>query len=93
VPFNFNDFINVSPSPAAAPPGFINGQMKSGLSSSLRADVGRKLFEEEQQRHQTVTKGHGHGDGKTQEFGEALDGDHTGRSSLGLGAGIDLLQS
>ncbi|KAG1856098.1 hypothetical protein F4604DRAFT_1214501 [Suillus subluteus] len=51
VPFNLNDFINVSPSPAvtAAPRAAVS--LKSGLSANLRADVGRKLFEEEQQRH------------------------------------------
>ncbi|KAH9949951.1 hypothetical protein B0H21DRAFT_44210 [Amylocystis lapponica] len=40
VPFNLSDFINVSPSPAAAvgPP--------SRLGSSLHADIGRRLFEE-----------------------------------------------
>ncbi|KAI0766717.1 hypothetical protein BC629DRAFT_882145 [Irpex lacteus] len=40
VPFNFNEFINVSPSPAA--------QASSGKLTSLRANVGRKLFEEHQ---------------------------------------------
>ncbi|KAG1896932.1 uncharacterized protein F5891DRAFT_1245404 [Suillus fuscotomentosus] len=51
VPFNLNDFINVSPSPAftAAPRAAVS--LKSGPSANLRADVGRKLFEEEQQRH------------------------------------------
>ncbi|KAJ3484477.1 hypothetical protein NLI96_g5625 [Meripilus lineatus] len=37
--FNFRDFINVSPSPATAPP-------TSKLSSNMRTDVGRRLFEE-----------------------------------------------
>ncbi|EMD33875.1 hypothetical protein CERSUDRAFT_117401 [Gelatoporia subvermispora B] len=36
--FNFNDFINVSPSPAAGP--------SSRLASSLHPDFGRRLFEE-----------------------------------------------
>lgn len=43
VEFNFNDFINASPSPVR-PQGH-----RSNLG--LRADVGRKLFEEEQLRH------------------------------------------
>lgn len=41
VPFNINDFINVSPSPATG---------SAAKLTSLRANVGRKLFEE----HQTV---------------------------------------
>jgi len=40
--FNFNDFINASPSPSAHP---------HRRNVSLRADVGRRLFEEEQSRH------------------------------------------
>ena len=44
--FNFNDFIHASPSPSRAALG--HGQ-KSNLG--LRADVGRKLFEEEQIRY------------------------------------------
>lgn len=40
--FNFNDFINASPSPSAHP---------HRRNASLRADVGRRLFEEEQSRH------------------------------------------
>ncbi|KAI0342633.1 hypothetical protein BDW22DRAFT_1484231 [Trametopsis cervina] len=69
LPFNFNDFINVSPSPAAP-----NGSAKL---TSLRASVGRKLFEE----HQGVAGGPGNRD----SLG------HNGPG--GLGAGIDLLRS
>ncbi|KAF9533916.1 hypothetical protein CPB83DRAFT_415276 [Crepidotus variabilis] len=43
--FNFHDFINASPSPFAPAP--VAGRSNIGL----RADVGRKLFEEEQMRH------------------------------------------
>lgn len=51
VPFNLNDFINVSPSPAVTTAPRAAVSLKSGLSANLRADVGRKLFDEEQQRH------------------------------------------
>ncbi|KAG1736501.1 hypothetical protein EDB19DRAFT_1027369 [Suillus lakei] len=80
VPFNLNDFINVSPSPAvtAAPRAAVS--LKSGLSANLRADVGRKLFEEEQQRHQYPST-HGAVSGFTDI--------HHDRGSV-LGAGIDL---
>ncbi|KAF8896183.1 hypothetical protein BD779DRAFT_1659810 [Infundibulicybe gibba] len=72
VEFNFNDFINASPSPSRGPAIPVN---KSNLG--LRADVGRKLFEEEQLRH--VMGVHS---SAAKRQGE--------RS---LGAGIDLLQS
>jgi hypothetical protein len=49
--FNFNDFIHASPSPSRAAIG--HGQ-KSNIG--LRADVGRKLFEEEQIRY-SMTSG------------------------------------
>lgn len=65
--FNFNEFINASPSPSRGPPTH-----KPNLS--LRADVGRKLFEEEQLRHSM---------GLAQSPGKR----HDGRS---LGAGIDI---
>ena len=45
--FNLTDFINVSPSPAGLGPGS-GGSSMPKLGSSLRADVGRRLFEEEQ---------------------------------------------
>ncbi|KAG2114849.1 hypothetical protein DEU56DRAFT_180292 [Suillus clintonianus] len=51
VPFNLNDFINVSLSPAVTSAPRAAVSLKSGLSANLRADVGRKLFEEDQQRH------------------------------------------
>ncbi|KAG6865781.1 hypothetical protein C0991_011773 [Blastosporella zonata] len=46
VEFNFNDFIHGSPSPSRGP---VVPAPKANLG--LRADVGRKLFEEEQMRH------------------------------------------
>jgi hypothetical protein len=72
VEFNFNDFINASPSPSR---GTVGQGQKGNLG--LRADVGRKLFEEEQFRHGL---GISLGQGKRQE-------------ERGLGAGIDLVQS
>ncbi|EKM78838.1 hypothetical protein AGABI1DRAFT_129117 [Agaricus bisporus var. burnettii JB137-S8] len=45
--YNFNEFINASPSPLRGTPH--GPGHKPNLS--LRADVGRKLFEEEQSRH------------------------------------------
>ena len=54
VPFNLHDFLNVSPSPAAATTS------KTGNSNSLRADVGRRLFEE---HHGAIGHNHGHGQG------------------------------
>ena len=44
VEFNFNDFIHGSPSP-------LRGTTVPKANLGLRADVGRKLFEEEQMRH------------------------------------------
>jgi hypothetical protein len=69
LPFNFNDFINVSPSPAHVERGGPGSKSNLGL----RADVGRKLFEEEQQRQ--------------------VDAGRRPSGPLGLGAGIDLVQS
>ncbi|KIK94485.1 hypothetical protein PAXRUDRAFT_33494 [Paxillus rubicundulus Ve08.2h10] len=59
VPFNLNDFINVSPSPAAATVPRSAISLKSGLGANLRTDLGRKLFEEEQHRHQHLGPGMG----------------------------------
>jgi hypothetical protein len=67
VSFNFNDFINVSPSPAHVERG-------AGQKGGLRADVGRRLFEEEHHRQPQA-------------------GSDDSGGSVGLGAGIDLLQS
>ncbi|RDB26379.1 hypothetical protein Hypma_006752 [Hypsizygus marmoreus] len=72
VDFNFNDFIHASPSPSRGP--IVQGP-KANLG--LRADVGRKLFEEEQMRHALSGA---HSPGKRQD-------------DRGLGAGIDLVQS
>lgn len=65
--FNFNEFINASPSPSRP-------THKPNLS--LRADVGRKLFEEEQTRH-------------SMNVAPSTDKQHEDGS---LGAGIDIIQ-
>jgi hypothetical protein len=70
--FNFNDFIHASPSPSR---GTV-GQGHNG-NLGLRAEVGRKLFEEEQMRHGLSAAP---SSGKRQE-------------ERGLGAGIDLVRS
>ncbi|KAH7920241.1 hypothetical protein BV22DRAFT_1050487 [Leucogyrophana mollusca] len=86
VPFNLNDFINVSPSPAVAAVPRSAVSLKSGLGANLRADVGRKLFEDEQHRQHHV-------DGAGPPVRYAADIEHgVGRGS-GLGAGIDLIKS
>jgi len=70
--FNFHEFINASPSPSR---GLVVQGNKSNLG--LRADVGRKLFEEEQLRHHlNIAQGPG-----------------TRQDERALGAGIDLVQS
>ncbi|KAF8349181.1 hypothetical protein F5887DRAFT_1243468 [Amanita rubescens] len=58
--FNFSDFINASPSPARPGAGQMLTSGSSGPNAQkpslgLRADVGRKLFEEEQMRNATGT--------------------------------------
>ena len=50
-PFNFGEFINVSPSPRVDPQTAV---ASGALKGSLRADIGRKLFEEEQMKQQHV---------------------------------------
>lgn len=74
VDFNFNDFINASPSPARGSIGHVS---KANLG--LRADVGRKLFEEEQMRLGMSFDGQGSPGKRPDE--------------RGLGAGIDLVKS
>lgn len=70
--FNFHEFINASPSPSR---GLVVQGNKSNLG--LRADVGRKLFEEEQLRHHlNIAQSPG-----------------TRQDERALAAGIDLVQS
>ncbi|GLB40273.1 hypothetical protein LshimejAT787_0801440 [Lyophyllum shimeji] len=70
--FNFNDFIHGSPSPSRGP---VVPAPKANLG--LRADVGRKLFEEEQMRHAM----------------SGAQSPEKRREDRALGAGIDLMQS
>lgn len=74
--FNFNEFINASPSPSRGTP--LGLGHKPNLS--LRADVGRKLFEEEQQRHSHSLSLPHPSPGKA-------------RGGRGLGAGIDIVHT
>jgi hypothetical protein len=78
--FNFNDFINVSPSPAAfgkpRDEGSALAQQKPALSG-LRPELGRKLFEEEQNKVSSQMPMQGMPPG----------------SRTGLGAGIDLVRT
>lgn len=72
--FNFNEFINASPSPLRGNPH--GPGHKPNLS--LRADVGRRLFEEEQSRH-------------SHSLSLPNPGPEKARSGRGLDAGIDIV--
>ncbi|KAF8809727.1 hypothetical protein BYT27DRAFT_7210001 [Phlegmacium glaucopus] len=76
--FNFHEFINASPSPSRGPSQGYGGGTSHKSNLGLRADIGRKLFEEEQMRHAVSAPTIG-GPGNRQE-------DYT------LSAGIDLVQ-
>ncbi|KAI6039830.1 hypothetical protein EDC04DRAFT_1617201 [Pisolithus marmoratus] len=79
VPFNLNDFINVSPSPAATTVPRSAISLRSGLGANLRTDLGRKLFEEEQHRHHQLGPAP-----------SSNDGLRSGNGAGVLGASIDL---
>ncbi|KAI6122208.1 hypothetical protein EDD16DRAFT_1477643 [Pisolithus croceorrhizus] len=79
VPFNLNDFINVSPSPAATTVPRSAISLRSGLGANLRTDLGRKLFEEEQHRHHQLGPDP-----------SSKDGLRSGNGAGVLGASIDL---
>ncbi|PFH48776.1 hypothetical protein AMATHDRAFT_149124 [Amanita thiersii Skay4041] len=81
--FNFSDFINASPSPLRPGATTMLGGMGSFSAQSkpslgLRADVGRKLFEEEQMRHVVMKSP----SGKREE-----------RTHLGAGIDLDVKRS
>ncbi|PPQ95215.1 hypothetical protein CVT26_014906 [Gymnopilus dilepis] len=88
--FGFNEFINASPSSPRSAHAHAHSHSHSHSFSNpkpnlgLRADVGRKLFEEEQLRHaqalQAAAAAAAVGTGQRQE-------------ERALGAGIDLIQS
>ena len=77
--FNLNEFINVSPSPATSTVPRSAISLKSGLGANLRTDLGWKLFEEEQHRHQHLTTTYNHPDGPRHD-----------KHGSSLGASIDL---
>ena len=83
--FNFHEFINASPSPSRGPSQARGSDPSHKSNLGLRADIGRKLFEEEQTRHthihslQSVTAPTMGGPGNRQE-------------DYALSAGIDLVQ-
>ncbi|KAF7312465.1 hypothetical protein MIND_00260100 [Mycena indigotica] len=76
--FNYNEYLHPSPVPAA-PQRTGSASITQKQNLGLRADVGRKLFEEEQMRHHAMTM--------NQSSGKPRVDDRT------LGAGIDLIQS
>ena len=82
--FNFHEFINASPSPSRGPSQARGGDVDHKSNLGLRADIGRKLFEEEQTRHihslQSVAA-------------PAIGGPGNRQEDYGLSAGIDLVQS
>ena len=83
--FNFHEFINASPSPLRGPSQGSGGAgHKSGLG--LRADIGRKLFEEEQMRHAHIHSLQG-------VTTPAMGGHGNRQEDYALSAGIDLVQS
>lgn len=82
--FNFHEFINASPSPSRGTHGHgINVHNKTNLG--LRADVGRKLFEEEQMRQAHAFQ--------VAAAAAAIGSPGHRQEERPLGAGIDLIQS
>ena len=83
--FNFHEFINASPSPSRGPSQAHGGGAGHKSSLGLRADIGRKLFEDEQMRHahihslQAVTP-------------STMRGPDNRQEDYALSAGIDLVQ-
>ncbi|KAF8150024.1 hypothetical protein B0H34DRAFT_785256 [Crassisporium funariophilum] len=88
VEFNFHEFINASPSPSRVTPGGHGGGTVHKPNLGLRADVGRKLFEEEQMRH-----AHAHAIQVATAAAAAAGGPGKRQEERALGAGIDLVQS
>jgi hypothetical protein len=88
IDFNFHEFINASPSPSRS------AFQGNKPNHSLRADVGRRLFEEEQMRVAT----HGLAPSAIQQPGGGRDAHMESQRRVGeqqrvLGAGIDIAQS
>ncbi|KAF8627048.1 hypothetical protein AX17_006388 [Amanita inopinata Kibby_2008] len=88
--FNFSDFINASPSPArAGATTLLVGSVQAKPSLGLRADVGRKLFEEEQMRN-AMGGGSGAGGGGVGRNATTRSPAQESPREQGLGASIDL---
>ena len=84
--FNFHEFINASPSPSRGPSQVRGGDAGHKSNLGLRADIGRKLFEEEQMRHPHIHS--------LQAVTTPALGVHGNRQEdYALSAGIDLVQS
>ena len=84
--FNFHEFINASPSPSRGPSQARGGDVGHKSNLGLRADIGRKLFEEEQTRHTHIHS--------LQSVAASAMGGHGNRQEdYALSAGIDLVQS
>ncbi|PPQ81011.1 hypothetical protein CVT25_014519 [Psilocybe cyanescens] len=82
--FNIHEFINASPS---SPSRITHGTGSAGnhkANLGLRADVGRKLFEEEQLRHHHALQN---------AAAAAAGGPNQRQEDRSLGAGIDLIHS
>ena len=87
--FNFNEYINASP--AASPVRKVGHMGTGGSSGGLRADVGRKLFEEEMGRNVRGSFGAPGGFGPPGGFGVPhIPGPPRRGSGDRLGAGIEL---
>lgn len=86
--FGFNEFINASPSsptPRSAHAHAYGISINPKPSLGLRADVGRKLFEEEQVRHAQAMQ--------AAAAAAAVGNAGQRQEERALGAGIDLIQS
>jgi hypothetical protein len=81
--FNFHEFINASPSPSRGPSQAHGGDAGHKSNLGLRADIGRKLFEEEQTRHIH----------SLQAVAPTMGGPGNRQEDYALSAGIDLVQS
>lgn len=82
--FNFHEFINASPSPSRGTHGH-GSNVHNKTSLGLRADVGRKLFEEEQMRQAHAFQ--------VAAAAAAIGSPGHRQEERPLGAGIDLIQS
>lgn len=84
--FNFHEFINASPSPSRGPTQAHGGDAGHKSNLGLRADIGRKLFEEEQMRHTHIHS-------LRATAAPAMGGPGNRQEDYALSAGIDLVQS